>query len=61
MLVRFKFLNEKVEAPEVLKSEMFSARLVQGLLLVTKLVLAGTTVKVEVYPMNEVCLRDCNV
>jgi hypothetical protein len=48
MLVRFKFLNEKVEAPEVLKSEMFRARLVQGLLLVTKLVLAGTTVKVEV-------------
>jgi hypothetical protein len=48
MLVRFKFLKVKLDAPEVLKSEMFSARLVQGLLLVTKLVLADTAVKVEV-------------
>jgi hypothetical protein len=48
MLVRFKFLKVKLDAPEVLKSEMFSVKLVQGLLLATKLVLAGTTVKVEV-------------
>lgn len=41
-------MNAKVDAPAVLKSEMLSARLVQGLLLITKLVLAGTVVKVEV-------------
>jgi hypothetical protein len=48
MLVRFNILKEKLDGPEVLKSEILSPWLVHGLPLARKFGLAETDVKLKV-------------